>query len=155
MASGKSTVGRILAKNTGRYFIDSDNLIESFENREIEEIFRTDGEEYFREKERRCLDWMLDSLSNSIISTGGGMPIYCAGLKDLGKTVFLKTDFKTVKERLESDKKLKRPLIKEARIAKKIYDERIGIYGTVADIVVDANGSAKKVAEDIMKKISA
>lgn len=154
MASGKSTVGRILAKKSGRFFIDSDNLIESFENRRIEDIFKAEGEEYFRENEQRCLEWMLSSLSNSVISTGGGMPIHCTDIRKLGKIVFLKTDFQTIKERLEQDNGSKRPLAKEAGSAKKIYDERTSLYDSLADVAVDASGSAQDVAEEILKKIN-
>lgn len=149
MASGKSSIGRLLAQKTDRYFIDSDNLIESFLNKKISDIFETNGEEYFRQKEQHCLDWMVESLKNSVISTGGGMPIYSNGIKKLGKVVFLNADFEVIKKRLENDKESNRPLIKDLSLTKAIYDQRVLKYNSLADIAVDANQSMQDILQQI------
>lgn len=149
MASGKSSVGRLLAQKTDRFFIDSDNLIESFLNKKISDIFEINKEEYFRQKEQHCLDWMIRSLKNSVISTGGGMPIYSSGIKNLGKVVFLNADFEVIKKRLENDKESNRPLTKDLSLTKAIYDQRVLKYNSLADIVVDAN----QTLEDILNQI--
>lgn len=151
MASGKSSVGRLLAQKTDRFFIDSDNLIESSLNNKISDIFETNGEEYFRQKEQHCLDWMVESLKNSVISTGGGMPIYSNGIKKLGKVVFLNADFEVIKKRLENDKESNRPLIKNLSLTKTLYENRVLQYDALADIIVDANQSMEDILERLLK----
>ena len=68
MGSGKSTIGRILAKKLDTYFLDTDSLIETFENKSISEIFKSEGEERFREMERYCFNWIKKDVRNTIIS---------------------------------------------------------------------------------------
>jgi shikimate kinase len=72
MGTGKSTVGKLLAKKTGLRFVDMDALIEKREQRTINEIFRTDGEPYFRALEYE-LAKELANQSGLVIATGGGI----------------------------------------------------------------------------------
>ena len=58
MGSGKSSVGRALAREKGMFFVDTDALIESFEGVKIRDIFALKGEAYFRELEKKCFDWL-------------------------------------------------------------------------------------------------
>lgn len=154
MGSGKSTVGRILARETGRFFIDSDALIETAENRSIPEIFKTDGEAYYRKRELECFEWMRKSLANSVISTGGGMAYHIEGLGALGKVVYLDVDLETVRQRVASKEAQKRPLAAEAATLEKLYKERLERYRALADIIVDGSGEAEKVALSILRQLA-
>ncbi|WP_339315654.1 shikimate kinase [Paenibacillus sp. FSL R10-2734] len=71
MATGKSTVGAILAEELGYELVDLDQVIIETEGRSIAEIFAEDGEQYFRSVETAVLKRMLES-ENKLISTGGG-----------------------------------------------------------------------------------
>ncbi len=68
MGVGKGTVARALAKESDIFAIDSDDLIESLENRKIKEIFEVEGEKYFRKLEAKTAKWLEKSVKNSIIS---------------------------------------------------------------------------------------
>src|SRR5437762_11443381 len=72
MGSGKTTVGRRLAKKLGWKFIDLDEEIERREHRQVAEIFREKGEPYFRNLERLCLKDLSSSNSKAVIALGGG-----------------------------------------------------------------------------------
>jgi shikimate kinase len=138
MGSGKSTVGRILSKTSGRFFLDTDALIEAREGRCIRDIFANDGEAYFRELERELFAWLQVNVSNAVISTGGGMPTAVSEMRNLGKCVFLQIGFNALLERLKADEFDKRPLFENIEFAAKIYEAREPIYERQADITIDA-----------------
>ena len=103
MASGKSTIGRIVANTLGWDFIDLDEEIEKRENRKITKIFSDDGEEYFRKRETEILREIAigDKL---IISLGGGTLIKPENrdfIERTGKLIFLKTSSQIVYCRLK------------------------------------------------------
>ncbi|HBH46939.1 MAG TPA: hypothetical protein DDX47_06290, partial [Candidatus Jacksonbacteria bacterium] len=70
-ATGKTTIGRALAKVLQKEFIDTDDIIESQEGRKIRDIFERDGWQYFRRIERQVVR-RLAKLDNKIIAVGGG-----------------------------------------------------------------------------------
>ena len=72
MGSGKSTIGRDLARRLGLEFIDIDHMIESSENLTVKELFAQKGEPYFRRIETGQIRRALDSKKRSVISLGGG-----------------------------------------------------------------------------------
>lgn len=82
MASGKTTVGRLVAQRLQYEFIDADDLIESRLGRSISEIFAQKGEEWFRAFERQIVEEMK-SYRHVVISTGGGMGANLANLNAL------------------------------------------------------------------------
>jgi shikimate kinase len=149
MGSGKSTVGRILSKTSGRFFLDTDALIEAREGRGIRDIFANDGEAYFRELERELFAWLQVNVSNAIISTGGGMPTAVNEMRSLGKCIFLQIGFNALLERLKADEFDKRPLFENVEFAEKIYKTREPIYGKQADFTVDALLSPTELAAKI------
>lgn len=150
MGSGKSSVGRALAKQKNMYFIDTDALIESFEGQKIRDIFAEKGENYFRELEKNCFEWLSNNVSSAVISTGGGMPTVIDDFSKLGKTIYLKVDFETLLGRLKAEEFDKRPLFQDIEFARKIFESREPIYTAKASLIIDANVKF----EDVLKGIS-
>ncbi len=152
MGSGKSSIGRALAKQKGLYFIDTDALIESFEGQKIRDMFEQKGEAYFRECEKKCFEWLSKNVSNAVISTGGGMPTVIDDFSKLGKTIYLKVNFDTLLERLKAEEFDKRPLFSNIEFAKKIFEAREWVYSAKADLVIDANVSFEEVLKEVSSK---
>ncbi|MGM0519432.1 MAG: shikimate kinase [Campylobacterota bacterium] len=154
MGVGKGTVARALVKASDMMAVDTDDIIESVENRKIKKIFETDGEPYFRKLEKKTALWLENSVDNTIISTGGGF-YKQENLKNIGKVIYLKSSFEGILNRIYScenaQKKLKkRPLLNDLKAAKKLYSERISQYEKVADETVVVEN---KDLEDIVKEI--
>ncbi|MEQ1552655.1 MAG: shikimate kinase [Ferruginibacter sp.] len=112
MGSGKSYLGSIWAKQNNFTFCDLDTLIEKEENDNIANIFSTNGENYFREKETKILKKTL-KFENTIIACGGGAPCFFDNIKwmnENGTTIFLNEGLGHIYYRLAKEKS-KRPLI--------------------------------------------
>ena len=145
-------------KNSSYLAIDTDDLIESMENKKIKTIFENDGESYFREIEKKVSLWLQKSVKNTLISTGGGF-YKVQNLKKIGIVVLLDSPFdaiiQRIKEHPNAEKKLKkRPLLKDLQKAKELYDERRPQYLEVADIVIDVTDkSAKECSDELLKKV--
>ena len=75
MGTGKSTLGRKIAKRTELPFFDTDKMVEEAEGAEVADIITYAGESYFREAERRALEQTAE-VENAVISTGGGLPMW-------------------------------------------------------------------------------
>ncbi|NQY10508.1 MAG: shikimate kinase [Flavobacteriales bacterium] len=113
MGSGKSTTGKQLAKKINMDFVDIDDFIEEKEGMPIPEIFKSKGEDYFREMEHLALQ-ELSVLENTVISLGGGTPCNEKNLlliKETGTSIYLKMSIPALIHRLHNAKE-KRPLIK-------------------------------------------
>jgi shikimate kinase len=150
MGSGKSTIGRKLAKEMNTFFVDTDLLIESFENKRIKEIFESEGEKAFREKERYCFEWIKKNVFNTIISVGGGFPVYIPEIKEAGAVVYLKVEFDDILKRMNKKEIEKRPLFKDIKKAKELFITRAKIYEELADFIVenkDLELSVEKIKE--------
>jgi len=157
MGVGKGTTARAYAKKYGTFIVDTDDLIESKENRRIKTIFKEDGEKYFRECEQQCADWIESSVDNSFISCGGGF-YNVLNLKKLGTVVLLDASYDWIFNRLStaenSKAKLrKRPLFSEPKKARKLYNEREKAYKKVADLIINVEDkSLKAIVKEINKK---
>jgi shikimate kinase len=148
MGSGKSTVGRMLAKEMNTYFLDTDILIESFENRTIKDIFENDGEETFREMERRCFEWIKSHVTSTIISVGGGLPVFIPQIREAGVVIYLKVDFNEIVKRLDKKEMEKRPLFQDIQKARELFEKRDNVYSSLADIVIE-NKDVKNTIQKI------
>jgi len=151
MGSGKSTIGRELAKQIYHsYFLDTDSLIEHFENRKISDIFENEGEEYFRNAEKRVFNWIKDNVKKAIISTGGGLPIFVPEIKEAGVVIYLKVDFDDIVNRLNKEELENRPLFTNIQKAKSLFEKRDKIYSNLAHFTIhntDINKTLKKIME--------
>ncbi|GAB6074332.1 shikimate kinase [Nautilia lithotrophica] len=136
MGSGKSTIGRMLAKELNTYFLDTDILIESFENKTINEIFEKEGEESFRKMEKKCFEWIKKNVINTIVSVGGGFPVYIPEIKEAGKVIYLKVSFEDILKRMTDEEIKKRPLFQDIKKAKELFEKRDKIYSDLADITI-------------------
>ncbi|MCH9814128.1 MAG: shikimate kinase [Epsilonproteobacteria bacterium] len=159
MGVGKGTIARAYAKEFGAFAIDTDDLIESLENRKIKTIFEEEGEPYFRELEQKCAKWISKSVKNSIISTGGGF-FKVKNINKIGTIVLLDSSFEAILKRIQEHpnaaKKLaKRPLFKSPEMAKKLYKERVAQYKEIADIVINVEKKEPtEIAHQIQKLLS-
>jgi shikimate kinase len=114
MGSGKTTVGKLLAKELNLQFIDMDLFIENRFRKSISAIFEEKGEAGFREIERKALHEITD-FENVVISTGGGLPCFFDNMDVMNKTgttIYLKISVEELANRLKNGKQ-KRPLIKD------------------------------------------
>jgi shikimate kinase len=82
MGSGKSTVGRKIARGLNYDFYDLDNYIESYSGQSVTSLFQTKGEAYFRDLETECLRH-FDDKKNIVLATGGGTPCFDDNLKTM------------------------------------------------------------------------
>jgi shikimate kinase len=158
MGVGKGTLARALVKQTDYFAIDTDDLIESLENKKIKKIFKDSGETYFRNLEKKCAQWCEHNLKGTIISTGGGF-YRQENINKIGKIVYLQASFESIIKRLEDSpnsksKFRKRPLLNDLVEAKKLYEQRVKEYEKVADIIVNVEGwDENKAVRDILKAI--
>jgi len=158
MGVGKGTIARALVKQSDYFAVDTDDLIESMENKKIKKIFEVSGEPYFRGLEKKCATWCEDNLQGTIISTGGGF-YKQENIKDIGKIVYLQASFNGIINRLKNApnakaKFKKRPLLKDLEKAKELYKQRVKEYEKVADIVLNVeHGDPIKAAKEILEQI--
>jgi shikimate kinase len=153
MGSGKSAVGRRLAKRLGYGFEDMDARIEAREGRTIAEIFRERGEAAFRaleEEEARA----LVGLSQVVIASGGGafaQPLTRALLQQGALTVWLRCSFEVAERRIPRD--ASRPLARNREIMRALLAEREPSY-RLADVAVDTSRrTPREVADRIVALI--
>lgn len=158
MGVGKGTTAREIVKHSEMVAIDTDDLIESMENRKIKKIFEDEGEAYFRALEQRVAHWIQKSVTNTLISTGGGF-YKVDNIKKVGTVVLLHASFDAILERIKAhpnaERKLKkRPLLNDLDKARKLYEVREAAYRKVADLVIDVEEkSPAEVALEILEKV--
>ena len=138
MGSGKSLIGKIIAKQLGFQHLDSDLEIIKLTNKSINQIFEEKGEQYFRSVETKTLLSLIGK-KNVIISLGGGSILDKLIRDKLIKksiTVFLDTSLKVLEKRLK--KSVKRPLLKNVDIKRKLkeLDFNRRKYYLQADIII-------------------
>jgi len=158
MASGKSSVGRVLAQKINTVFIDLDAYIEEKEELTIAEIFATKGEIYFRKQEALYVKKILTSNQNCVVSLGGGTPCYGDTMETLLHTnvtsIYLKATINTLAKRLQLEKE-ERPLVAELNqeklveyIGKHLFERAPFYEQSTMKIQIDAK-SIKAIVEEI------
>ena len=155
MGVGKGTVARALAAQSGMFALDCDDMIESYANKKIGQIFKEQGEQSFRKMEEGLAKFLEKSVRYAVISTGGGF-YAVKNLNKIGTVVYLKSSFEGIIERLKNsenaEKKFaKRPLLADLQKAAALHAQRDGAYEKKADIVIDVeNKSVKKIVKEIL-----
>ncbi len=149
MGSGKTVVGKELAKILGVKFVDTDELIEEEQGVAIKAIFATHGEEYFRDLEYEMCKKVAE-MNGVVVSTGGGAMTFkrnVDAIKEGSKVVFLDASFDVICDRIGDS--TTRPLFQDKEKAKKLYDERKDKYLSAADYVINGDMGARKTAMQI------
>jgi shikimate kinase len=154
MASGKSTIGRLLAKTIERPFLDLDAYIVEKEGKSIKQMFDDHGESYFRELEWKALLEVTQNFKG-VVSLGGGAlhnQQVVDHLKIYGLMIFLKTDLGVTVDRVMRNKK--RPIVLndqgELKSRETLYNEleslylkRIDLYQQ-SQIIIESTGNETK-----------
>lgn len=139
MGAGKTTIGRLLAKQLGRRFVDSDWYVEAQTGADIAWIFAKEGESGFREREMRAID-ELTQQSQIVLATGGGAVMRADNrdfLHQRGIVVYLNAPVEVQLSRTAKDKS--RPLLQQPnprKILQDLYHIRDPFYRQVAHIVM-------------------
>lgn len=156
MGSGKTSVGKQLAKKLKYTFCDTDQLIEKENKTSVQDIFATNGEEYFRKLETTTIRELYGSMTKTILSTGGGLPITEGNgqlLRRLGYVIYLKASKETLLKRLQGD--TSRPLLVGDHVEERVENLlrlRTPLYEKVAHLTVTTD--QKKFYEIIDEIIS-
>ncbi len=155
MGSGKSVIGEKLAQSLTRPFKDSDQIIEANTNASIADIFKSEGEDYFRSKEVEAINEPLTG-EPCVLSSGGGA--FCQAriaklCEEFGLTIYLKTPIGALWERVKN--KYHRPLARNGfEDFDKILQKRSIDYEK-ANIIIDCdNKDEKAITAEIIGRIS-
>ena len=139
MGTGKTTVGKKVARSLGFQFVDTDEMIVKAAGKSIPEIFADEGEETFRDLETAVLR-ECTTADNQVISTGGGIILREENrglLKNAGYVIWLQASAKAIVSRVSRNQD--RPLLAEknpASTVKKLLNERHGFYESIADLTI-------------------
>lgn len=139
-ASGKSTVGVILAKRLGYDFVDTDLLIQKQEGRLLKDIIAEKGTEGFLEIEDRVNAGV--QAEHTVISPGGSV-VYCENamrhFKEIGTVVYLQTSYETISKRIGNPKK-RGVVLKDGQTLKDLFEERRVLFEKYADVIISEDG---------------
>ena len=163
MGSGKTEIGKNLARKLNLPFYDLDILIENEEQKSVEKIFASKGEIYFRKIEHGILIKQIQKNESYVLSLGGGTPCYANNhllLQDSNvDSIYLKASVNTLTERLKIGKR-KRPLVANLDdtelpefIAKHLFD-RSFYYNQSKKVVTVDEKSPYDIVEEILKDYS-
>lgn len=145
MGAGKTTIGRLIAKQLGMVFYDSDHEVERKTGVKIPLIFELEGESGFRKREANTIE-DLCQLKNIVMATGGGVVLLAENrelLRNNGIVVYLRGNVHDLWLRTRNDKT--RPLLQGGNIKQKLeqlYIERDPIYTKLADFIVDTGAQS-------------
>lgn len=150
-ASGKSTIGVLLAKRLGYSFVDVDIVIQEKTGKLLKEIIAEEGTEGFLKVEDRINSEL--ELKRSIIAPGGSV-IYGKNamehLREISTVVYLKLSYRAVKLRL-GDLKDRGVALKDGMTLRQLYNERVPLYEKYADITIDEAGKTPGQIVDILR----
>ena len=150
-ASGKSTVGVVVAKRLGYGFVDTDLLIQAQEKKLLKEIIAEVGNEGFLQIENQVNRDV--NVERSVISPGGSV-VYCEEamnhFKEIGPVVYLQVPFETINQRI-SNAKNRGVVLKEGQTLKDLYDERTALFEKYADYTISEEGlSLEETIDEVL-----
>ncbi|EJU19574.1 putative shikimate dehydrogenase [Peptoanaerobacter stomatis] len=147
--SGKTTIGKEISKISGKKSVDIDEIIERETGKDISQIFRDYGEEYFRQKEKEVIS-RIGKENNQIISTGGGSILdyeNYLSLKQNSRIYYIKRPL----DKLAVDG---RPLSSGGiNVLEKLYEQRHSLYENFADFEID-NDNIERTSADIWREFN-
>jgi shikimate kinase len=163
MASGKTTIGKLISESLSIPFFDLDFLIEQKLQLNIHEIFEQKGELFFRKQERETIEIFLNSTDNYVLALGGGTPCYFDNFslyqKEDLNSFYLKASLGTLLNRLETQKST-RPIIanfsNEALkefVAKHLF-ERNHFYNQVQTVIAVDDKNETEIVSEILSKLT-
>ncbi len=141
-ASGKSTVGVILAKILGMDFVDTDIEIQQKEQARLNEIIERCGVDGFLEKEEQAVLGL--DVKRTVVATGGSVVYSDAAMKHLtegGKIVYLKVEMEDLKKRLK-DIRERGVVLRKDESFDSMFETRTKLYEKYAQLVVSEDGSS-------------
>jgi len=154
MGAGKTTVGHIMAERLGQPFVDSDVLIEQRLGRDIRDIFRTEGEPYFRQLEHDTVAGLVRG-PDAVIALGGGAvedPRSRAVLRN-ARVVYLRVSYDEALARVKSDEF--RPMLHRPDLDE-VYKRRLSAYEDISVLTVDTDGRRPDaVALEVLARLPA
>lgn len=156
MGTGKTTVSKCLKQKFGMTILDTDTEIERREGRTIPEIFETEGEEYFRERETELLR-ELRARENVVIACGGGTVLRDCNvelLKESGTVFLLSAMPETIFERVKNSHH--RPLLEQNKSVegiRRLLEQRNCHYIAAADVIIPIEGkSTEQICREILER---
>lgn len=154
MGSGKSTIGKILAKNIYYNFIDVDDfIVKHSEYESINRIFEEKNEDFFRVLEKDAMK-ELSKFEKTVIATGGGVILNEENIQIMhstGLVIYLESSIENLVKRLEDSKD--RPLLKDVDLKEKLeklFNKRERFYSQAANLIIDISAKDK---DDIVDEI--
>ena len=155
--SGKSTMAKRLSRRLQLKMIDTDKRVEKLEGATIADIFYYQGEEYFREAERRAFE-SIESEGDVIVATGGGLPTWgdnMAWMREHGVVVYLRRSAEQILSRLSDYGREKRPMFRGKSDEELIEFMREQMaererYYSEADITIECTALSD---DDVVEKI--
>jgi shikimate kinase len=152
--SGKSTIGKLLAKKIGLAYTDLDEVIASEMNQRISDIFADCGEPYFRELEKNQLYLQIASQKPQVISCGGGTPCFFDNMLKMnsnGITIFLDVSAIALVQRIQDNED--RPLLKNENLLDKLTRLRADRmeYYSQAQIITDGHNTPIEQVDHLIK----
>ena len=151
-ASGKSTVGVVVAKRLGYKFVDTDLVIQEVEKRLLKEIIAEEGNEGFLRIEDRVNAEIQEE--RAVISPGGSV-VYCENAmrhyKETGMIVYLHTSYETISNRLHNAKN-RGVVLKDGQTLKDLYEERSALFERYADLTISEEGrDLEETIEEVLR----
>jgi len=152
--SGKSTIGRLIAKNLGMKAVDGDRLIEEKEGMKLQEIIDQKGNDYFTKLEEEVLSSI--DCEGYVISPGGSVCYYPKAmehLSEIAEVIYLKVSYEELLKRIPN--MASRGIVfKEGQSFEDLYKERTPLYEKYAGLVYDSSHSSpKKTTQRLLEQL--